>query len=998
MKTLPHITSLFVVSLLFCRMGCSGCFAAPAAEPQLKTFHNVSVLPHTGQMQYNVELYRIKDADFDWPVSITYSSDGFRPFDYSDPVGSGWTLNAGGVITRQTMGDADDLKPFAHNTALGFYALLKSSNISTPSSANEMMDGTDAPYRRYDCQSDIYTFSFAGYSGSFIIDWDGKAVLLSGDFVEVDLSGMTIQDETIYQPDAAFSHQVPKPSSICITTYNGWQYTFGGTAEALEYVYTEDNNYIRSNPVIIAWHLTSVQAPNGRKFSFHYMPITASDAINQFHMDMNYTAYQYDENFNRKEAPFCSNTIDYYYLTQYKEFEYMFMYSYRTYTRTPRLDSITASKGLLKASFNYSTLSHALYNDERYGNRQKSFLTSLQITADKKDVGNWQFTYDKTGNESISHWYLTQLQGSEKVRFQFQYDWSEAIDVAKANNVDSIDLYGYSVSHPAYGLLRQSHEPTGSITTYAYTPCKYDSLRIFKKTGNRILSVLISGNERRMLHAQSISSIKVTDAMEQLLLHKYYIYDDAPYKIEGMQMASTVPGGTVTPPVISVPAYDLYGVLNIDYALINDTADSYTNGKTYTLYPVLRLHSPYFTPLEYGKVVEKVQYGNEPDPSVTHVYYYDNTGDLYEYKGELDIDHFTDVFPYLLQWERRSRLQHRQEYIGRTTQLKHESYYEHALYPVPQPKSDSVTQYIPRPPFRYTAMRANKYNIIIPIVPPVLLSKTDYDIETNGTLQQKVYYQRDALQRIVREDTEDGNRRRFVRYIYPDNLQLGSDTLSDKQVAGYAGLVRQHRIGSPVETVSGFVRNGKEYITHGEITLYKKYGVGGTIVPPYNPPDLSDSVAYGMEGAIVRNAPVIVAPAWYAPAATLSLQTAEPLTDYVPLSVQNGKLCADSRYDTTAVYSYNSHLRMTEAVPQNGIPVRYQWDKQGLYCIAETSGGQQHSYTYYPYIGIATETDARGITTYYAYDSLGRLTEIWRMVNGKKQIINAWNYHYATEE
>lgn len=984
MKILPHIKSLFIVSLFLCWIGCCGCFAASVSEPQLKTFHNISVLPHTGQMQYNVELYRINDVDFDWPISITYTSDGFRPFDYSDPVGSGWTLHAGGVITRQIMGEPDDQKGDQNGTKYGFYAMLKS-------------DIASSYYNFHDCQSDIYTFSFAGYSGSFIIDWNGEVTLLSGDFVDVDLSEMTIQDEPIYQSGTGFiTNYIPKSSAIRITTCNGWQYTFGGVVEALEYTCTKVDKSC-SAPIITAWHLTSVQAPNGRKISFHYMPITASDALNQFHLDMNYTACQSDENFNFKEAPFYSNTIDYYYLTQHKKEEYTFREPYQIYTRTPRLDSITASKGLLKASFNYSTLPHALYSDKKTCNRQKSFLASLQITADKKDVGNWQFTYDKIankiGDDTISHWYLTQLQGSETVLYKYQYDWSEAIDAAKINNIDSVDMYGYSVSHPAYGLLRQSHEPMGSITTYTYTPCKYDSLRIFKKTGDRILSVLIQNNERKMFHAQSISSIKVADAMGQLLLHKYYIYDDAPYYMEeSMQKANAAPDGTVLPPVVSM-AYDLYGVLNIDYALINDTADIHTNGKTYTLFPVSRLHSPYFTPLEYGKVIEKVHYGNESNPSVTHIYHYGNTKDLYEYNGKLDINHLTDAFPYLLQWERRSRLHHQQEYIGRTKQLKHESYYEYTLYPVTQPKSDSVTQYIPRPPFRSTTMRVGTCNITIPIVPPLLLSTEDYEIETNGTLQQRVYYQRDALQRIVREDTEDGNRHSFVRYTYPDNLFQEADVVSDARVAGYAGLARQHRIGSPVETISGFVREGKEYITHGEITLYKKYGAGATI----NPPNM-DSLNYEMGGIASRNLPSFLIPVWYAPTATLSLQTTDPLTDYVPLSVQGGKICADSRYDTLAVYQYNSHLRMTEVISQSGVPVRYQWDGQGLYCITETSGGQQHSYTYYPYIGIATETDPRGITTYYTYDILGRLTEVWRMIDGKKQIINAWNYHYATEE
>jgi len=51
-------------------------------------------------------------------------------------------------------------------------------------------------------------------------------------------------------------------------------------------------------------------------------------------------------------------------------------------------------------------------------------------------------------------------------------------------------------------------------------------------------------------------------------------------------------------------------------------------------------------------------------------------------------------------------------------------------------------------------------------------------------------------------------------------------------------------------------------------------------------------------------------------------------------------------------------------------------------------------YTYKPLIGITSATDPRGTTTYYNYDAVGRLSEIYRMVNGAKQSVQTYQYNF----
>ena len=43
------------------------------------------------------------------------------------------------------------------------------------------------------------------------------------------------------------------------------------------------------------------------------------------------------------------------------------------------------------------------------------------------------------------------------------------------------------------------------------------------------------------------------------------------------------------------------------------------------------------------------------------------------------------------------------------------------------------------------------------------------------------------------------------------------------------------------------------------------------------------------------------------------------------------------------------------------------------------------------------KTDPKGMWNWYRYDPLGRLTEVYRMHNGKMEILNTYDYNYQTK-
>ncbi|MBK9381710.1 MAG: hypothetical protein IPN39_10310 [Chitinophagaceae bacterium] len=64
--------------------------------------------PHTGGANSSIPIYELKLRNFSLPISVNYSSTGFKPEEIPSRVGLSWSLNAGGAVTRIVKGKPDD--------------------------------------------------------------------------------------------------------------------------------------------------------------------------------------------------------------------------------------------------------------------------------------------------------------------------------------------------------------------------------------------------------------------------------------------------------------------------------------------------------------------------------------------------------------------------------------------------------------------------------------------------------------------------------------------------------------------------------------------------------------------------------------------------------------------------------------------------------------------------------------------------------------------------
>src|ERR1700740_3677062 len=71
-------------------------------------FGNYEINLFTGVPQISIPLYAIKVGELNVPITLDYHASGIKVNDIASRAGLGWSLNAGGVISRKIMGKPDE--------------------------------------------------------------------------------------------------------------------------------------------------------------------------------------------------------------------------------------------------------------------------------------------------------------------------------------------------------------------------------------------------------------------------------------------------------------------------------------------------------------------------------------------------------------------------------------------------------------------------------------------------------------------------------------------------------------------------------------------------------------------------------------------------------------------------------------------------------------------------------------------------------------------------
>lgn len=200
-----------------------------AASPEASSFArfgNYEVNMFTGLPDISIPLYEVKVGEITIPISINYHASGIKVTDPGSWVGIGWSLNAGGMITRKLMGKPDE--------GQGNY--LRGSTVRTTGSIN-INDGTDLNYlhdiyrERKDCDPDIFSYNLGNKSGKFVFNQNDIAhpviipyspIVVNSSFTG-DYMNMDIIDDggILYRYDV--KEFTTNCSSSCPTSTSAWK-------------------------------------------------------------------------------------------------------------------------------------------------------------------------------------------------------------------------------------------------------------------------------------------------------------------------------------------------------------------------------------------------------------------------------------------------------------------------------------------------------------------------------------------------------------------------------------------------------------------------------------------------------------------------------------------------------------------------------------------------------------------------------------------------------
>ena len=247
----------------------------------LAKYADVPVNLYTGTPEISIPIYTLQEGGLSLPITLNYHGGGNKVDDIAPRTGLGWTLGAGGVVTRTMMGWADE---FSYK---GYLAQTKNAPLSqwdTWSNLSKDIVFNKAVHECIDLEPDVFQFNFAGYTGKFMFADGGQIKTMSsknikiepiglptGDFDFIDGWTITGEDGTIFTFTAMDSTDAKQNGTV-----------------SCKY----ERNEAQDN-MPTAWYLTEIKSADGKRWiHFNYTQ------YKQFKKSLISDIKQYDSRLN----------------------------------------------------------------------------------------------------------------------------------------------------------------------------------------------------------------------------------------------------------------------------------------------------------------------------------------------------------------------------------------------------------------------------------------------------------------------------------------------------------------------------------------------------------------------------------------------------------------------------------------------------------------------------------------------------------------------------
>ncbi|MEO8235548.1 MAG: hypothetical protein ABI549_09060 [Flavobacterium sp.] len=186
-------------------------FTPPTPEAfAITKYGDVPVDEFNGKVNLSIPISEYQIGRLKLPISLNYNGAGVKVNDIATQTGINWTLDAGGLVSREIRDLADE-QAFFNNRRINLTEaeLLNLNQADCTSGAGQLRSYLD---QDYDTEVDIFRFHFLNYSGSFYLDNNFIPVMVKNEqHLKIEIIGSLYSDKT-----------------ILITDPNGVKFYFGG--------------------------------------------------------------------------------------------------------------------------------------------------------------------------------------------------------------------------------------------------------------------------------------------------------------------------------------------------------------------------------------------------------------------------------------------------------------------------------------------------------------------------------------------------------------------------------------------------------------------------------------------------------------------------------------------------------------------------------------------------------------------------------------------------
>jgi hypothetical protein len=152
----------------------------------------------TGVPDISIPLYDIQIGELRLPISIKYHASGIKLSEMPSRIGLGWSLDAGGTITRKIQSKPDEQPGnYFAATPTSDFRVKDISEIDGYTEASlDYLSRMDV--RQYDGEPDIFSYNFPGHSGRFIFNQKDNFNPFLIPYAPVSVSKIFINPTMIY--------------------------------------------------------------------------------------------------------------------------------------------------------------------------------------------------------------------------------------------------------------------------------------------------------------------------------------------------------------------------------------------------------------------------------------------------------------------------------------------------------------------------------------------------------------------------------------------------------------------------------------------------------------------------------------------------------------------------------------------------------------------------------------------------------------------------------